>query len=233
MNPCLRNLGKLAVVSLFVACKSSNPEPPSQPGDVQGAMQAPPSGTTGASPTEVGSTTSGTATPAPTDAQTTSSSAPAATPMTDAEIAAIASAANKGEIEMAELATKNAQNAQVKSFASMMITEHGQAAAKGKSIAQKANITPAENDVSKQLKTETETTITSLKSQKGKDFDKAYMDAQVKVHKEVLSMIDDKLMPNAKNPELKTHLTDMRQHVEHHLQKAQEIDQKLSSANAK
>jgi putative membrane protein len=136
---------------------------------------------------------------------------------------AITSAANNGEIEQAKVALKGTQNAQVKQFANLMIKEHGEAEAKGKKIAQAAKITPTDNDISTKLKSESESTLAKLKSEKGTELDKSYMDAQVKAHREVLSTIDDKLLPNVKNAELKTHLTDVRQHVSMHLTKAQEI----------
>ena len=52
-----------------------------------------------------------------------------------------------------------------------------------------------------------------MKGQKGKDFDKAYIDAQVKAHRDVLNVIDNKLLPSVQNGDLKTMLTDERSHV--------------------
>jgi putative membrane protein len=157
---------------------------------------------------------------------------PAEKPMTDAEIVAVTSTANNGEIEMAQLATKTATNAEVKNFAAMMITQHRDMETKGKALAAKAKITPADNDASTALKSDVASTLTTLKGQKGKDFDKAYMDAQVKAHRDVLNMFDNKLLPNAQNGELKTLLNDARGHVATHLAKAEEISKKLDSAPA-
>jgi putative membrane protein len=153
--------------------------------------------------------------------------------MTDGEIVAVTSAANNGEIEMAQLATKSATNADVKNFAAMMVTQHRDMETKGKTLAAKAKITPAENDASKSLKSDVDSSLATMKGQKGKDFDKAYIDAQVKAHRDVLNMIDNKLLPSAQNGDLKTMLTDARTHVATHLAKAEEIQQKLESAPAK
>ncbi len=73
--------------------------------------------------------------------------------------------------------------------------------------------------------------MTTLKAQKGKDFDKAYMDAQVKAHRDVLAVFDTKLLPNAQNVELKSTLTDARSHVAAHLAKAEDIQSKLDTGN--
>ena len=45
-----------------------------------------------------------------------------------------------------------------------------------------------------------------LNKEDAKDFDKTYIDCQVKVHKMVLKTIDDKLLPNAHSAGLRNHL---------------------------
>lgn len=149
--------------------------------------------------------------------------------MTDADIAAVVEAANTGQMELAQLAAKNAQNSQVKSFATMMVTQQKDVASKAKTIEQTTRIAPTDNDVSLQLKSDTQTTLSDLKGQKGKDFDRSYMDSQVKMQREVLDTIDNKLMPAAQNGELKSHLSDVRKKVSDNLTKAQKIDDKLNS----
>lgn len=224
----MRNLIKhglvLASLAALVACGGDD-----KPAQDPSAMNTPPPpppmpeskpATTDAKPVETASTP-----PEP-------PAKPAEKPLTDAEIVAVTSTANNGEIEMAELAKKTATNADVKNFAAMMITQHRDMENKGKALATKAKITPADNDASTALKTDVQSTITTLKTQKGKDFDKAYMEAQVKAHKDVLSLFDNKLLPNAQNGELKTLLTDARGHVATHLAKAEEISGKLDSGAA-
>jgi len=161
--------------------------------------------------------------------------APAAPPtvqLTDAEIVKVTTTANNGEIQMAELAKKTAVTPDVKNYAAMMLTQHRDMEQKGKAIASKAKITPADNDQAAALQTDVTTTITELKTQKGKNFDKAYMESQVKTHREVLDVIDNKLLPAAQNGELKAQLGDARSHVASHLAKAQEIQAKLEAAPA-
>lgn len=157
---------------------------------------------------------------------------PAEKALTDAEIVAVTSTANKGEIEMAEIATKNATNPEVKNFAAMMITQHRDMESKGKALATKAKITPADSEASARLKSNVDTTVSALKTQKGKEFDKAYMESQVKAHRDVLDVFDTKLLPSAQHGELKTLLADGRAHVATHLAKAQEIQSKLETGAA-
>ena len=163
---------------------------------------------------------------------TTATAKPAEKPLTDAEILAVTSTANNGEIDMANVATKSATNPDVKNFAAMMITQHKDMESKGKAVAAKAKITPADSDASNALKSDVQSTISSLKSQKGKDFDKAYIESQVKAHRDVLNIFDVKLLPNAQNGDLKNLLTDDRSHVAAHLAKAEEIQKKLETGAA-
>jgi putative membrane protein len=214
----------LTIASTAAACGGEE-KPAQAPSD----MNAPPPpapmpeskpATTDAKPVETPST------------ETAAPAKPAEKPLTDAEIVAVTSTANNGEIEMAQLASKTATNADVKNFAAMMITQHRDMETKGKALAAKAKITPADNEASTALKSDVQSTLTNLKTQKGKEFDKAYMEAQVKAHRDVLNMFDNKLLPNAQNGELKTLLTDARGHVATHLAKAEEISKKLESAPA-
>jgi len=160
---------------------------------------------------------------------TTATAKPAEKPMTDAEIVAVTSTANNGEIDMANLATKSATSADVKNFAAMMITQHKDMESKGKALAAKAKITPADSDASNALKSDVQSTISNLKTQKGKDFDKAYMDSQVKMHTEGLDIIDNQLLPSVKNADMKDHLNTVRQHVQMHLSKAQDIQSRMEA----
>jgi len=154
---------------------------------------------------------------------------PTAPQLTDAQIAAITDAANKGEIEQAKLAVRKAKDPQVKAFAQMMIDHHGTEQKKEQQLATTLSLTPETTQTSTQLQTDSQNAISSLSSQNGADFDKAYMDLQVKEHKDVLDAIDNKLIPNAKNAQLKSALEAFRPKVQEHLQKAQEIQQKLGA----
>jgi putative membrane protein len=221
-----------AVLASVVACGSDKPaQDPSAMTPPPPPMPESKPATTDAKPIE--SSMGGDMTADTPPAAPTAPSKPTEKPLTDAEIVAVTSAANTGEIEMAQLASKTAANPDVKNFAAMMVTQHRDLETKGKTLAAKAKITPADNDASRSLKTDVDASLMTLKGQKGKDFDKAYMEAQVKAHRDVLNIIDNKLLPNVQNNELKTMLTDERSHVATHLAKAEEIQQKLESAPAK
>jgi putative membrane protein len=150
-------------------------------------------------------------------------------PLSDAEVLGVAEAANDGEVQMAEVAIKKATAAEVKQFASMMKNHHSASMQKGKTVATKTKLSPSESEVSTFLKTDTANTLKDLRDKEGKPFDRAYMESQVKAHRNVLSAIDNRLTPSAKNGEVKSLLTELRRTVADHLVKAEDIQKRLDS----
>jgi putative membrane protein len=140
----------------------------------------------------------------------------------DAQIAAVVHAVNAGEIQEAQLAESKASSAEVKRFARDMVNHHRAMQSSATSAFQKANLTPSENAVSQQLTSDTQNELSMLQGVNGRDFDRDYIDSQVKDHSMALDLID-KMLPNAKDPQLKTMLQDARTKVEAHLRDAQRI----------
>lgn len=170
--------------------------------------------------------------PLPTDAAAPTEAPPAepAVPkLTDAEIAAIVKAANTGELEQAKIAKSRAKNKAVKDFAAMMVKDHTDMIKSGDAVLKKAGIEAKDNEISAHMTDEAKTTLEKLKSTaKGADFDKAYIDAQVNAHTQVLESIDKQLMPNVQNADLKAELERARPKVEAHLGHAKEIQTSLA-----
>lgn len=184
------------------------------PGDTSGSMSGQGSVTQGSIGTGSDQSTSG---------QTGDTKAKTERALNDAEIFAVENTAHEGEIQMAELARKNASHAQVKQFAKMMVTDHGAAQQKAKSIAQKAKITASDSEVSNELKTDVQTMVGELRGLKGREFDRKYMAHQVTAHQRVLDLLDKRLMPSVSNAEMKTHLGEVRTKVSNHLSEAERI----------
>lgn len=152
--------------------------------------------------------------------------------LSDAEVLGVAIAANDGEVQMAELALKKANAIDVKQFAGMMKAMHQKALQGDKKLETKTKIQAAESDVSAYLKSDADKVLAELRDKSGKDFDRAYIDAQVKAHKDVLTAIDNRLVPSAENGEVKAMLGEMRRTVADHLTKAEGIQSKESGAKS-
>ena len=69
--------------------------------------------------------------------------------------------------------------------------------------------------------------IANLKSLKGAEFDKAYIDNEVTYHQAVIDAIDKTLVPSAQNAELKALLVKVRPAFVAHLEHAKMIQSAL------
>src|SRR5262249_3061552 len=69
----------------------------------------------------------------------------------DAQIAAVAVAANQVDVEVGNLALSKSKSADVKQFAQTMVTDHTSAIKSASDLVAKLKVTPQENDTSKAL----------------------------------------------------------------------------------
>ena len=158
-------------------------------------------------------------------AQASASPAPKIESLSDEQIAAITEAANTTEIAQAKLAQTKSKDASIKQFAAMMISHHGEA----KQKQAKLKLKPAESGVSTAMQVDADSTLNALKADTGKDFDQAYITAQVDGHQKVLDTINDKLLPNVKSADLKAYLEEIKPRVEEHLKQAKALQASLDS----
>ena len=239
----VRNSSLSILVLAFAAgCGGSEPTPmmpevPQAEPTMPSADTAAPAAGTGSGHEDYGLSEAGAAVPATTDTTSPGSapgsagdtgSASAAT-LSDEQILQVVHVANLGEVELAKLAQQKAKHAKAKAFAAMMVKDHKDAVAKGNDLAKKNNLSLSDSPISTTLKADSDRAIEDLKTQAGAEFDRAYMDAQVKAHQAVLDAIDTKLLPSAKNAELKTMLEAMRPKIEAHLKQAQDIQKALGA----
>lgn len=163
-------------------------------------------------------------------ADTSGADAPAsgaepATPLTDAQIAAVTDGVNKAEIEQAKLAKTKAKNPQVRRFATMMIEHHG--AAQKKQAALK--LETEQSALSQELAQDAQSTLESLQGTSDSDFDSAYMTAQVEAHQKVLAALQRDLRPGAQDPALKRYLSQLEPQVSQHLEQARKTEAALQA----
>jgi putative membrane protein len=151
--------------------------------------------------------------------------------VTDAQIAAIVVAANTVDIKTGELAQSKTKNPKVKEFADTMVRDHTAVNKAAVDLVTKLGVTPEENDTSRSLTSSGDQTREQLRGLSGKEFDTAYIDNEVTYHELVIRAIDDTLIPNAQNAELKALLIKVRPSFVTHLQHAEQL--KASMAKEK
>ena len=165
-----------------------------------------------------------TATPAVAPAPDTTKPAAAAAPaINDAQIAHIAVTANSVDSAAGMLAEKKGASKAVKDFGKTMVTDHSGVNKQAVALATKLNVTPEDNDTSKQLKSGGDANVAKLQGLTGKAFDKAYIENEVAYHQAVLDALDKTLIPNAQNADLKALLEKVRPAVAAHLDMAKKL----------
>jgi putative membrane protein len=156
--------------------------------------------------------------------------AAAATPakLTDPEIASVAVTADQIDIDYAAIAKAKSKNKDVLEFAATMAKDHGSVNAQAVALAKKLGVTPKDNPTTQSLLSQATTTKEMLNSKSGADFDKAYVDNEVAYHKAAIDVVENTLIPDATNPELKSLLQSALPIFKEHLQHAEMIQTKLA-----
>jgi putative membrane protein len=138
----------------------------------------------------------------------------------DAQIADIITVAHSIDSEAGKLAQFKSSNAEVLFFAQRMVTDHGVALESQNDLIKRLKIAPSENAVSQRLRSTAGKNLAKLTSMRGLAFEKEYIDHEVVFHTEMLETIDNVLIPNARNEQLKNSLVKVRPAFFSHLQHA-------------
>ena len=145
----------------------------------------------------------------------------------DAQIASIVVTANQVDIDAGKLAETKATNARVKTFAQQMVTDHEGVNKAATALVTKLGVTPEANETSRTLTANGEQNRSALQGKSGAEFDKAYIANEVSYHQAVLDALDQTLIPNAQNAELKNMLVTTRPAFEAHLKMAKDVQASL------
>ncbi|MFL5499797.1 MAG: DUF4142 domain-containing protein [Gemmatimonadaceae bacterium] len=160
------------------------------------------------------------------DTSAMSTNAPASGTWSDANIFALLDEANAADSSAGAIAVTKGTSSEVREFGRRMTRDHHQLRAQGAALAKKLNVTPAapsDDPVTSMAQDETNTLNSTAK---GKDFDKAYIDAEVNAHKAVLDLAT-KSAGQTQNSELKNLIQKAAPVVQGHLTKAESIQKTL------
>lgn len=147
--------------------------------------------------------------------------------LTDPQIASVAVTANQIDIEYAKIAIKKSKNTQVIDFAKTMEKDHGAVIKEAVALAKKLGVTPESNPTTKAFLAGSVKTKAMLNSKKGNAFDKAYVDNEVAYHKAAIGEVENVLIPDATNDQLKNLLESALPIFKGHLAHAEEIQKSL------
>ncbi len=145
---------------------------------------------------------------------------------TDANIFALLDEANAADSTAGSVAATKGTSSAVRDFGKRMMRDHHQLRVQGAALAKKLNITqaaPSDDPVTPAAQKEMDTLNSTAK---GKDFDKAYIDAEVDMHKAVLDLAT-KAASQTQTTELKNLIQKAAPVIQGHLTLAESIQQKL------
>ena len=146
---------------------------------------------------------------------------------TDPQIAHIAYTAGRIDIDSAKLALEKSHNKKVRAFAQEMERDHKAVNDKALALVKKLNVTPEDNATSQSLAAAADAKHKELAGLSGAAFDKAYVDNEVAYHKTVNGALQDTLIPDAGNPELKSLLQTGLKLFQSHQAHAEMLDGEL------
>ncbi|MFP2899697.1 DUF4142 domain-containing protein [Corallococcus sp. 4LFB] len=143
---------------------------------------------------------------------------------------------NQSEIKQAELAQKNSENPDVKSYAKMMVDSHTAADKQVMDLAKTQNLKLAEmpkatNDMEKKAMAADKALMEKLQTLKGMPFDSSYMANQVAAHDEAIGKVMAAKQGMTSAPaEMTTLLTQLSQDLPKHRDMAYQTLGKLDDA---
>ncbi len=146
--------------------------------------------------------------------------------LTNANIVALLDQANESDSAAAAYALTKATHPEVKDFAKLMMGEHHALRVQGQRLAKQLGITPeppADDPVEVDAKSE----MVALKAApKGPEFDKTYIDQEVKIHRSVITLAQQ-AHSTTQQPQLRTLIEQALPILQNHLVRAQKIQQTL------
>lgn len=152
---------------------------------------------------------------------------PAPAAISDANIAAILMTANTIDMQYADVALAKSQNADVRTFATMVKKDHESVNEAATTLVTRLGVTPEMNTIAFNLRDDAEEKRLTLRDFEGLAFDSAYAANEIRYHTDVLTAIDDALIPSAQNAELRALLVAVRPAIAAHLDHARELARRI------
>ena len=162
-----------------------------------------------------------------TDTSAMASGAPAASSKwTDENIFALLDETNMADSTAGAIAATKGTASAVRDFGKRMMRDHHQLRAQGEALAKKVKIVPAPPSDDPVTSAGEKHMATLNSTAKGKDFDKAYVDGEVEIHKAVLD-IATKAAGQTQNTQLKNLIQKAAPVIQGHLDKVEAIQKSL------
>ncbi len=136
---------------------------------------------------------------------------------------------NTTEIQLARMAAEKASSPDVKRIAEKLAVDHSKNREQVRALAQKLNVrlTPAQGgDVTA---ADSAAMPADLQGKTGGDFDRAFIEHEIKDHESNIDKIENQLLPAAQDPQLKAYLQKTLAEMQGHLANLTEVEQKIGA----
>jgi putative membrane protein len=163
-------------------------------------------------------------------ASTDSASVGATTPVATMDASGVVSQlaiANQSEIQQARAAVKKASAPTVKQFAAQLVKDHKANAKQLQELSTKLGVTVGDTGATESASA----TMGELAGKSGKEFDQAFLDAQIQAHEQNIDKIRNQLLPASDQPELRDYLQQTASSMEGHLASAKQLKQDLAGGS--
>ena len=144
----------------------------------------------------------------------------------DPTIIANFDAANSWDMETGALAAKKGTTKEVRDFGSMLVRDHGVVRQQGRDLVKKLGVHPTPPKDFAMAKDHA-TALHTLRSARGRAFDRAFLEHEVAYHKAVIDAINSSLLPSLKNEEARALVTKVAPAFQAHMAAAQNLLDKL------
>jgi len=148
--------------------------------------------------------------------------------LSDAQIASVLLTADDGEVQQNTLAASKAIAPAARAFAQDLVNMHRAAASRLTTLLTTLNLNAQGNTVTDSLRKDSERIVAKLQDEPSVTFDMAYLQSQIDVHIKVLNLIDQTLLPSAKNEQLRNEIAVVRGEVALHLARARMLAETLN-----
>ncbi|MEP6622394.1 MAG: DUF4142 domain-containing protein [bacterium] len=162
-------------------------------------------------------------------AASTGPAAPAAPQLSDGNVVAIVLAANNTDLSYARLVPSRTSNAQVKTFATLMITDHTILNTRANDIAASRGIVAEDNAASLDFRDHSAQRRDILRELQGAAFDSTYIANEIQYHQELIAALDNLLIPYTRNAELREFVSNLKPAVSAHLAHAERVRASLAA----
>jgi putative membrane protein len=136
------------------------------------------------------------------------------------QIVGIVNVINRGEVKQAEAALDQLKDANVRDYAETIMREHHDAEAELATVLEKLRVPSVSSILQKELDLLGQSMTQIVDRETPEKVDVTFLEAQVVMHRTALRIVEEQLLPQAKEPELKAYLENLQADLREHLGRA-------------